>query len=90
VATHWSGELHAEMIAAFAKSDLETAREINARLLDSFAFEVGPTWVQASAVKAALAVLGLPGGPCRLPLPPVSDEAIAEARRVVGALGVSR
>ena len=90
VATHWSGELHAEMIAAFAKGDLETAREINARLLDSFAFEVGPTWVQASAVKAALAVSGLPGGPCRLPLPPVSDEAMAEARRVIGALGVSR
>ncbi len=89
VATHWSGELHGEMIAAAGKGDLETAREVNARLLDSFDFEVGPSWVQASAVKAVLEVLGLPAGDTRLPLEPVSDEARVAARRVVADLGLT-
>ena len=89
VATHWSGELHGEMIAAAGKGDLETAREVNARLLDSFDIEVGPSWVQASAVKAVLEVLGLPAGDTRLPLEPVSDEARAAARRVVADLGLT-
>ena len=41
VATHWSAGLHAEMIAAHGKNDVEGAREINARLVPSFAVEVG-------------------------------------------------
>lgn len=90
VATHWSGGLHAEMIAAFEKGDLSGAREINARLLESFAVEVGDTWVQTSAVKAALAELGLPAGPCRPPLPPIDDKVRDAVRRVLGALGVTR
>jgi 4-hydroxy-tetrahydrodipicolinate synthase len=89
VATHWSGDLHAEMIAAAAKGDYDTAREVNARLLDSFDVEVGPNWVQASAVKAVLAELGLPAGDTRLPLEPVSEEARAAARRVVAGLGIT-
>jgi 4-hydroxy-tetrahydrodipicolinate synthase len=89
VSTHWTGELHAEMIAAFGKGDVERAREVNARLLDSFAIEAGPNWVQAASVKAALSVLGLPGGPVRLPLEPVSDEAVAAARRVLAGLGMT-
>jgi 4-hydroxy-tetrahydrodipicolinate synthase len=88
VATHWSGELHAEMIAAAGKGEFETARAVNARLLDSFDIEVGPSWVQASAVKAVLGLLGLPAGDTRLPLEPVSDEARAAARRVVDGLGL--
>ena len=39
VATHWAGELVGEMIAAFGKGDVERARQINARLLESYAFE---------------------------------------------------
>src|SRR5690606_31601517 len=57
VATHWSAGLHAEMIAAHAKGDVQHARELNARLGPSFAVETGPTWVQTSAAKAALAIL---------------------------------
>jgi 4-hydroxy-tetrahydrodipicolinate synthase len=90
VATHWAGDLHAEMIAAFDKGDLATARQLNARLGPSFAVEVGPSWVQVSAVKAALAELGVHEGPCRLPLPPVSDEARAAVRSVLADLGLSR
>ena len=90
VATHWSGVLHGEMIAAFVKDDPQTARAINARLLDSFAYEVTDLWQQASAVKALLTELGLPSGPCRLPLPPVPDEARARARHIIDALGVTK
>ncbi|MGE3620224.1 MAG: 4-hydroxy-tetrahydrodipicolinate synthase [Acidimicrobiia bacterium] len=88
VATHWSGPQHAEMIAAFAKSDPARAREVNARLADSYDFETGPTWVQATAAKAALTVLGLPAGPCRLPLTSVPPEAVERARAVLADLGV--
>ena len=35
VCTHWTARLHGEMIAAFGKGDVTTAREINARLLPS-------------------------------------------------------
>lgn len=89
VATHWTGELHAEMIAAAGKGDFEAAREVNARLLDSFDIEVGPSWVQAAAVKAVLGVLGLPAGDTRLPLEPITAEARAAARRVVADLGLT-
>lgn len=87
VATHWAGVLFAEMIAAFEKGEVSMARDINARLLDSFAVE--PVETQTSAAKAALAVLGKPAGPCRLPLPPVSDELRARLHEIVVALGVT-
>jgi 4-hydroxy-tetrahydrodipicolinate synthase len=83
VATHWAGELFAEMIAAFEKGDLAAAREANARLGPSYAAETGPNWVQTSAVKAALSQLGVHDGPLRLPLPEVSDEARAALREVL-------
>ena len=89
VSTHWSGDLHAEMIAAFDKGDLATARHINARLAPSFAVESGPTWVQTSAAKAALAELDVHDGPLRMPLPPISDEARAAVREVLEGLGVA-
>jgi 4-hydroxy-tetrahydrodipicolinate synthase len=88
VATHWAGDLFAEMIAAFDKGDLPTARQLNARLAPSYAVEVGSNWVQTTAAKAALAALGVHDGPLRLPLPPVSDEARAAMRRVLADLGL--
>ena len=90
VSTHWSAGLNAEMIAAFEKGDVVAAREINSRLLPSFAVESGPTWVQTSAVKAALASLGQPAGPTRLPLPPVDDDVRAAVRTVLDGLGAHR
>ena len=90
VSTHWSAGLHAEMIAAHDKADVTAAREINARLGPSFAVESGPTWVQTSAVKAALAELGQPAGPVRLPLPPLDDAVRAAVRRVLDDLGAQR
>ena len=88
VATHWAGDVFAEMIGAFDKGDLPTTRQLNARLAPSFAVEVGPNWVQTTAAKAALAALGVHDGPLRLPLPPVSDEARDAIRRVLADLGL--
>jgi 4-hydroxy-tetrahydrodipicolinate synthase len=90
VSTHWSAGLHAEMIAAHDKADVTAARQINARLGPSFAVESGPTWVQTSAVKAALAALGQPAGPMRLPLPPLDDAVRAAVGRVLDELGAHR
>ena len=90
VATHWCGTQMAEMIAAHEKGDVVAAREVNARLLDSFAYESTNEWQHASGVKSVLNELGLPGGPCRLPLPPHAHEARPQARKVIAALGVSR
>jgi 4-hydroxy-tetrahydrodipicolinate synthase len=90
VCTHWCAGLYAEMIAAYEKADITGAREINARLGPSYAVESGPTWVQSSAVKAALAALGQPAGPLRLPLPPLDDDVRAAVGRVLDQLGVQR
>ena len=90
VCTHWCAGLYAEMIAAYEKADITGAREINARLGPSYAVESGPTWVQSSAVKAALAALGQPAGPLRLPLPPLDDDVRAAVGRVLDELGVQR
>ncbi len=88
VATHWSTGLHADMLAAWDKGDLAGARDINARLAPSFAVETGEGWVHTSAAKAALALLGLPAGPCRLPLPPPGDDVRAAVSRVLDDLGL--
>jgi 4-hydroxy-tetrahydrodipicolinate synthase len=91
VATHWSGPQHVEMIAAFFDGDVERAREVNARLIDSFAYETTDTWQHATGAKAMLNELGLPAGPCRLPLPPtMPDDARMWAREIIATLGVSR
>jgi 4-hydroxy-tetrahydrodipicolinate synthase len=87
VSTHWTAGLHAEMIAAFDKGETARAREINARLLPSYAVESSDTWVQAGAAKAALAALGQPAGPCRPPMPPRGDDLRDAVRRVLDDLG---
>jgi 4-hydroxy-tetrahydrodipicolinate synthase len=88
-ATHWCGEATAEMIAAFDKGDHVRARELNATMFDSYDYESRETAQFALAVKVALRVLGLPGGPCRPPLGPEPDELEAEARAMLERLGVT-
>jgi dihydrodipicolinate synthase/N-acetylneuraminate lyase len=75
------------MIAAFGKGDVATAREVNARLLPSYAVESSETWVHAGAAKAALAALGQPAGPCRPPMPPLGDDLRRAVRQVLDDLG---
>lgn len=89
VATHWAGATMADAIVAFEKGDLPTARELNARMLRSFAFETGDACPNPGPTKALLAELGLPAGPCRPPMGPIPDAVRAEARELVAALGLT-
>ena len=68
VATHWCAAETGEMIAAFEKGDIVHAREINARLRESFVFMNNDTCVFSQATKAMMRTLGLRVGECRLPL----------------------
>ncbi|MGH9150908.1 MAG: 4-hydroxy-tetrahydrodipicolinate synthase [Acidimicrobiales bacterium] len=87
VATHWSGRVHAQMVAAFAKGDVDEARRLNASLLESFAFETGDDAPNPIPAKAMMRVLGLPVGQCRLPMGPAPDGLEDRARRVLANLG---
>jgi 4-hydroxy-tetrahydrodipicolinate synthase len=89
VASHWAGDLIGEMIAAFGKGDVEHAREVNARLLDSWAFEGSELAPNPVPTKAMLRVLGLPGGQCRLPLGPTPPGLDEQAAKVLAALGAT-
>jgi 4-hydroxy-tetrahydrodipicolinate synthase len=86
VASHWAGRLHGRMLDAFWKGDVDLAREINTRLLPSYAFESGDTAPNPMPTKAVLRVLGLPAGQCRLPLGPAPAGLEDEARRVLDGL----
>ena len=86
VATHWAGPQFSEMVASFAKGDVVRAREVNARLLPSYAFETGDLAPNPVPAKAMMRVLGLPVGQCRLPLGPAPEELEERARRVLATL----
>ena len=87
VSSHWTGLQQQAMFAAFAKGDVATAREINARLLASYQFMNSDTCVFSQAVKVAMGVLGVPVGDCRLPLGPAPAGTDLLARTVLNELG---
>ena len=87
VATHWAGALHGEMIARHGKGDVEGAREISARLFESWSFETSDDAPNPVPSKCMMRVLGLPAGPCRLPMGPEPDGLEARARDVLANLG---
>lgn len=87
VATHWTGRLHGQMIAAFAKGDVDEARRVNTSLLESFAFETGEDAPNPIPTKAMMRVLGLPVGQCRPPMGPAPEGLEDQARKVLADLG---
>jgi 4-hydroxy-tetrahydrodipicolinate synthase len=87
VATHWSAAEHAEMITAHQKGDVESARRVNARLLDSYDFETWGGSPQAVTTKALLRTLGLRVGPTRPPIGPEPAGTEDAARAVLAGLG---
>lgn len=87
VATHWCGQLCADMLGAFTRGDVESARTINARLLDSFAFESSEAAPNPVPTKAILRVLGLPAGHCRPPMDAEPPGLEDQARAVLAQLG---
>jgi 4-hydroxy-tetrahydrodipicolinate synthase len=86
VATHWAAPEFGEMIAAFEKGDVVRAREINSRLLESYAYENNDTCVFSQAAKAMMRTLDLPVGDCRLPLGPAPAGTEDRARDVYARL----
>src|SRR5205085_4635155 len=86
VATHWCGPQFSEMIASFAKGDVQRAREVNALLFDSFAFETSDAAPNPLPAKAMMRVLGQPVGQCRLPMGPSPEGLEDRAREVLASL----
>jgi 4-hydroxy-tetrahydrodipicolinate synthase len=86
VASHWAGEEFAEMLGAFEKGDAETARQVNARLIESYRFETSELTPNPMPTKAMLRALGLPAGQCRLPIGPAPAGLEARARQVFDRL----
>ena len=80
--THWTGPQFQQMIAAFQRGEVGKARDINARLLDSFDFINTEASVFSMSIKAMLRTLGQEVGECRLPLPPAPPEVGQRAREV--------
>jgi 4-hydroxy-tetrahydrodipicolinate synthase len=73
VCTHWTAREMSEMIAAFGKGDVEHAREVNARLIESYDFESADDAPNPVPTKAMLRALGQPAGECRFPMGPTPD-----------------
>jgi len=86
VATHWTGRLHQRLLEAFWKGDVATARQLNARMLPSFAFESSDDAPNPVPTKAVLRHLGLPAGQCRLPVGPAPAGLDDEAAAIVAPL----
>lgn len=87
VASHWAGIELGQMVSAFAKGDVDTARSLNARLMESYDFESSETHPNPVPAKAACRALGLPAGQCRLPLGAAAPELDGQARLVMSRLG---
>lgn len=86
--THWCGELMTELVAAFERGDHARAREMNAAMFESYAYESREIAQFAQSVKTALRCLGLPSGPCRLPVGPEPEGLEGDARAVLHGLGL--
>lgn len=91
VATHWAAEDHQELLALWAKGDLEGARRVNARMLPSFAYESGDEAPNPVPTKCLLrTVLDLPVGRGRLPMGPEPEGLAERARQVWDDLVAAR
>ena len=90
VATHWTGLDHQEMMRHLDKGDLVGARAINARMLESFAFETGDEAPNPVPTKAMLRHLGLDVGYARLPMGVEPQWLAARAVEVFANLEAAR
>lgn len=82
VATHWAAPVMRDMITAFQRGDIAAARALNARLLESYAFETGDLNPNPVPTKAMMRALGRPAGPCRPPMGFGPDDLEARALAV--------
>ena len=90
VATHWSATDHQEMFSCWERGDVVGARKVNARLLESFAFETGDDNPNPLPSKVMMNVLGLDVGEARLPMGPPPAGLEDRARTVLANLRAAR
>ena len=90
VATHWTGQDHQEMFALWEKGDVNGARRVNARMLESFAFETGDNNPNPLPSKVMMNVLGLQVGEARLPMGPPPAGLEERAKKVLENLRAAR
>jgi 4-hydroxy-tetrahydrodipicolinate synthase len=90
VATHWTGPDHVELFDAWERGDVATARAVNRRMLESFAFETGDLAPNPIPTKAMLRTRGWEVGECRPPLGPAPDWVEPRAREVWANLEAAR
>ncbi len=90
VATHWSGVDHQEMFDMWEKGDTAAARAVNARLLESFAFETGDDAPNPIPTKAMMRHLGFAVGQARLPMGPAPAFVDERAPQVLANLVARR
>ena len=90
VATHWTGQDHQEMFALWEKGDVNGARRVNARMLESFAFETGDDNPNPIPSKVMMNVLGLQVGEARLPMGPPPAGLEERAKKVLENLRAAR
>jgi 4-hydroxy-tetrahydrodipicolinate synthase len=90
VATHWSGVDHQEMFKKWNAGDTAGARAVNARLLESFAFETGDDNPNPLPTKAMMNHLGLKVGDARLPMGPPPAGLAERAAQVMKNLAAAR
>ena len=90
VATHWTGQDHQEMFALWEKGDVDGARRVNARMLESFAFETGDDNPNPLPSKVMMNVLGLQVGEARLPMGPPPAGLEERAKKVLENLRTAR
>jgi 4-hydroxy-tetrahydrodipicolinate synthase len=86
VCTHWAAREMSELVSAFQKGDVERAREVNVRLIESYDFETGDLNPNPVPAKAMLRALGQPAGECRFPMGPTPDGLEERALDVINRL----
>jgi len=86
VATHWTAPDHQEMFRLWDAGDTAGARRVNARMLDSFAFETGDDAPNPIPTKAMMRHMGIPVGQARLPMGPAPAFVEERAPKVLADL----
>ncbi len=86
VAAHWSAPEFVAMMDAWEAGKANEARQINARLVESFDYETGDEAPNPVPTKAMMRTLGLPVGEPRLPMGPTPDGLEDKAREVYSRL----
>jgi 4-hydroxy-tetrahydrodipicolinate synthase len=90
VASHWVTPDFVELFDAWDRGDTAAARRVNARMLESFAFETGDESPNPGPSKAMLRHLGQPSGHCRPPMGSDPDWLDSRAAEVYERLVASR